>query len=97
MTTPLSKTAAEADKAARLDCACILAEMADNAAFESMPYQMAREAILKSIPADVYYCPKCSQYPAVEGRVCPYSDEINDRIVECDCCENCNDECLGGI
>ncbi len=42
-------------------------------------------------------CQKCNINKPVKGTICPYSEEINNTIIECDCCTECRRECVMDI
>ena len=47
---------------------------------------------------DKEMCERCGKNPATELHTCPFAEEINDDHESlCDCCEECEQECIWDI
>jgi len=42
-------------------------------------------------------CPKCGINKAGDKDICPYDEEINDKITYCYCCDECRQQCADDI
>lgn len=48
---------------------------------------------------DEYECEKCQRCDSDEttNGTCPYDEDVNGTITECNCCDSCREECAQEI
>ncbi len=46
---------------------------------------------------DESFCDWCNKNPADELHPCPYAEELFENFETCNCCKECESECLSGI